>query len=125
MRETYGLEQQSLTTKQREVQQELTRWQVSDGASATISRNMPTEIGDAGRYAAAASSLYRLGQMEDVHTFDKAMELAQGMSGRRTGSAAAGMAAGTRRTGSRKDAARKPWRKADGGKHQRQRPGAV
>lgn len=81
VRETYGLEQQSLTTKQREVQQELTRWQVSDGASATISRNMPTEIGDAGRYAAAASSLYRLGQMEDVHTFDKAMELAQGMSG--------------------------------------------
>ena len=81
MRETYGLEQQSLTTKQREVQQELTRWQVSDGASATISRNMPTEIGDAGRYAAAASSLYRLGQMEDVHTFDKAMELVQGMSG--------------------------------------------
>ena len=81
MRETYGLEQQSLTTKQREVQHELTRWQVSDGASATISRNMLTEIGDAGRYAAAASSLYRLGQMEDVHTFDKAMELAQGMSG--------------------------------------------
>lgn len=81
MRETYGLEQQSLTAKQREVQQELTRWQVSDGASATISRNMPTEIGDAGRYAAAASSLYRLGQMEDVTTFDKAMELAQGMSG--------------------------------------------
>ena len=81
MRETYGLTQQSLTAKQREVQQELTRWQVSDGASATISRNMPTEIGDAGRYAAAASSLYRLGQMEDVHTFDKAMELAQGMSG--------------------------------------------
>ena len=81
VRETYGLEQQSLTTKQREVQHELTRWQVSDGASATISRNMPTEIGDAGRYAAAASSLYRLGQMEDVHTFGKAMELAQGMSG--------------------------------------------
>ena len=81
LRETYGLEQQSLTTKQREVQRELTRWQVSDGASATISRNMPTEIGDAGRYAAAASSLYRLGQMEDVPTFDKAMELAQGMSG--------------------------------------------
>ena len=81
MRETYGLEQQSLTAKQREVQQELIRWQVSDGASATISRNMPTEIGDAGRYAAAASSLYRLGQMEDVTTFNKAMELAQGMSG--------------------------------------------
>ena len=42
---------------------------------------MPAEIGDAERYAAAASSLYRLGQMEDVTTFDKAMELAQGMRG--------------------------------------------
>jgi len=81
MRETYGLTQQSLTAKQREVQQELTRWKVSDGASETISRNMPAEIGDAERYAAAASSLYRLGQMEDVTTFDKAMELAQGMRG--------------------------------------------
>ena len=81
MRETYGLTQQSLTAKQREVQQELTRWKISDGASETISRNMPTEIGDAERYAAAASSLYRLGQMEDVTTFDKAMELAQGMRG--------------------------------------------
>lgn len=81
MRETYGLTQQSLNAKQREVQQELTRWKISDGASETISRNMPAEIGDAERYAAAASSLYRLGQMEDVHTFDKAMELAQGMRG--------------------------------------------
>ena len=81
MRETYGLTQQSLTAKQREVQQELTRWKISDGASETISRNMPAEIGDAERYAAAASSLYRLGQMEDVTTFDKAMELAQGMRG--------------------------------------------
>ena len=81
MRETYVLTQQSLTAKQREVQQELTRWKISDGASETISRNMPTEIGDAERYAAAASSLYRLGQMEDVTTFDKAMELAQGMRG--------------------------------------------
>ena len=81
MRETYGLTQQSLNAKQREVQQELTRWKVSGGASETISRNMPAEIGDAERYAAAASSLYRLGQMEDVTTFDKAMELAQGMRG--------------------------------------------
>lgn len=81
LRETYGLTQQSLNAKQREVQQELTRWKISDGASETISRNMPAEIGDAERYAAAASSLYRLGQMEDVTTFDKAMELAQGMRG--------------------------------------------
>lgn len=81
LRETYGLTQQSRSTQQRQVQQELTRWKVSDAASETISKNMPVDIGDAERYAAAASSLYRLGQMEDVTTFDKAMELAQGMNG--------------------------------------------
>lgn len=81
LRETYGLTQQSRSTQQRQVQQELTRWKVSDAASETISENMPVGIGDAERYAAAASSLYRLGQMEDVTTFDKAMELAQGMNG--------------------------------------------
>jgi len=81
LRETYGLMQQSRSVQQRQVQQELTRWKVSDAASETISKNMPVGIGDAERYAAAASSLYRLGQMEDVTTFDKAMELAQGMNG--------------------------------------------
>ena len=81
LRETYGLTQQSRSTQQRQVQQELTRWKASDAASETISKNMPVGIGDAERYAAAASSLYRLGQMEDVTTFDKAMELAQGMNG--------------------------------------------
>lgn len=81
LRETYGLTQQSRSVQQRQVQQELTRWKVSDAASETISKNMPVGIGDAERYAAAASSLYRLGQMEDVNTFDKAMELAQGMNG--------------------------------------------
>ena len=81
LRETYGLTQQSRSVQQRQVQQELTRWKVSDAASETISKNMPVGIGDADRYAAAASSLYRLGQMEDVTTFDKAMELAQGMNG--------------------------------------------
>ena len=81
LRETYGLTQQSQSVQQRQVQQELTRWKVSDAASETISKNMPVGIGDAERYAAAASSLYRLGQMEDVTTFDKAMELAQGMNG--------------------------------------------
>ena len=81
LRETYGLTQQSRSVQQRQVQQELTRWKVSDAASETISKNMPVDIGDAERYAAAASSLYRLGQMEDVTTFDKAMELAQGMNG--------------------------------------------
>lgn len=53
----------------------------SEGAAQTLSRNMPTGIADESRYAAAASSLYRLGQMEDVTTFDKAMELAKGMNG--------------------------------------------
>lgn len=81
LRETYGLTQQSRSVQQRQAQQELTRWKVSDAASETISKNMPVGIGDAERYAAAASSLYRLGQMEDVTTFDKAMELAQGMNG--------------------------------------------
>ena len=81
LRETYGLTQQSQSVQQRQVQQGLTRWKVSDAASETISKNMPVGIGDAERYAAAASSLYRLGQMEDVATFDKAMELAQGMRG--------------------------------------------
>ena len=81
LRETYGLMQQSRSVQQRQVQQELTRWKVSDAASETISKNMPVGIGDAERYAAAASSLYRLGQMEDATTFDKAMELAQGMNG--------------------------------------------
>ena len=63
------------------VQRELLRWKVSEGAAQTLSRNMPTGIADESRYAAAASSLYRLGQMEDVTTFDKAMELAKGMNG--------------------------------------------
>lgn len=75
------LHQQTLTEKQREVQRELLHWKVSEGAAQTLSRNMPTGIADESRYAAAASSLYRLGQMEDVTTFDKAMELAKGMNG--------------------------------------------
>ena len=54
---------------------------MSEGAAQTLSRNMPTGIADESRYAAAASSLYRLGQMEDVTTFDKAIELAKGMNG--------------------------------------------
>ncbi len=81
MRETVGLQQRGTAEKQNSVQRELQRWKVSEGAAKTISRNMPTGIADESRYAAAASSLYRLGQMEDVTTFDKAMELAKGMNG--------------------------------------------
>ena len=81
MRETAGLEVRSEGAQKSSVQRELQRWKVSEGAAKTLSRNMPAGIADESRYAAAASSLYRLGQMEDVTTFDKAMELAKGMNG--------------------------------------------
>ena len=81
LRETAGLEMSSEGAQKSSVQRELLRWKVSEGAAQTLSRNMPTGLADESRYAAAASSLYRLGQMEDVTTFDKAMELAKGMNG--------------------------------------------
>ena len=81
LRETAGLEVRSEGAQKSSVQRELLRWKVSEGAAQTLSRNMPTGIADESRYAAAASSLYRLGQKEDVTTFDKAMELAKGMNG--------------------------------------------
>ena len=81
LRETYGLRQQSLTEKQRSVQRELSRWKVSRGASETISRMVPDSIADLDRYTSAASCMYRLGQMEGVKTFDKALELAGSTSG--------------------------------------------
>lgn len=81
LRETYGLRQQSLTEKQRRVQRELSRWKVSRGASETISRMVPDSITDLDRYTSAASCMYRLGQMEGVKTFDKALELAGSTSG--------------------------------------------
>ena len=81
LRETYGLRQQSLTEKQRGVQRELSRWKVSRGASETISRMVPDSITDLDRYTSAASCMYRLGQMEGVKTFDKALELAGSTSG--------------------------------------------
>ena len=81
LRETAGLEVRSEGAQKSSVQRELLRWKVSEGAAQTLSRNMPAGIADESRYAAAASSLYRLGQMEDVTTFEKAMELAKGMNG--------------------------------------------
>lgn len=81
LRETYGLRQQSLTEKQRSVQRELSQWKVSRGASETISRMVPDSITDLDRYTSAASCMYRLGQMEGVKTFDKALELAGSTSG--------------------------------------------
>lgn len=81
LRETAGLEVRSEGAQKNSIQRELLRWKVSEGAAQTLSRNMPAGIADESRYAAAASSLYRLGQMEDVTTFEKAMELAKGMNG--------------------------------------------
>lgn len=80
LRRTAGLQQQTLTEKQREVQRVLTDWKVSEGAAETISRMVPDSIADLERYTAAASSMYRMGQMDGVKTFDKALELAGGMN---------------------------------------------
>ena len=80
LRRTVGLRQQTLTEKQREVQRVLTDWKVSEGAAETISRMVPDSVADLEHYTAAASSMYRMGQMDGVKTFDKALELAGGMN---------------------------------------------
>ena len=80
LKRTAGLQQQTLTEKQRSVQRELTNWKVSKGAAETISRMVPDSIADLGTYTAAASSMYRMGQMDSVKTFEKALELAGGMN---------------------------------------------
>ena len=80
LRRTAGLQQQTLTEKQREVQRVLTDWKVSEGAAETISRMVPDSVADLEHYTAAASSMYRMGQMDGVKTFDKALELAGGMN---------------------------------------------
>ena len=80
-RETYGLRE----TESREAQQSgtegtLRSWGVSETAAKEIGQKLP-EGTNAERYAAAASTLYRLGQMEDVKSFDRALELAGSGSG--------------------------------------------
>lgn len=80
MRETLGMTRQTLNQKQYSVQKELERWKVSRGASETISRMVPDSISDLSRYTTAASSLYRMGQMEGVKSFDQALKLAGGMN---------------------------------------------
>ena len=77
LRRTAGLQQQTLTEKQREVQRVLTDWKVSEGAAETISRMVPDSVADLEHYTAAASSMC---QMDGVKTFDKALELAGGMN---------------------------------------------
>ena len=81
MRETYGMEaQRTESQKQARTEQVLRSWKVGEKAAQEISRKQPEGV-DSDRYAAAASTLYRLGQMEDVKTFDQALELAGTGSG--------------------------------------------
>jgi len=81
MRETYGMEvPRTEGQKQARTEQVLRSWKVGEKAAQEISRKQPEGV-DSDRYAAAASTLYRLGQMEDVKTFDQALELAGTGSG--------------------------------------------
>lgn len=81
MRETYGMEApRTEGQKQARTEQVLRSWKVGEKSAQEISRKQPEGV-DSDRYAAAASTLYRLGQMEDVKTFDQALELAGTGSG--------------------------------------------
>ena len=81
MRETYGMEApRTEGQKQARTEQVLRSWKVSEKAAQEISLKQPEGV-DSDRYAAAASTLYRLGQMEDVKNFDQALELAGTGSG--------------------------------------------
>ena len=81
MRETYGMEApRTEGQKQARTEQVLRSWGVSKTAAQEIGQKLPKET-NIDRYAAAASTLYRLGQMEDVKTFDQALELAGTGSG--------------------------------------------
>lgn len=81
MRETYGMEApRTEGQKQARMEQVLRSWKVGEKAAQEISRKQPEGV-DSDRYAAAASTLYRLGQMEDVKNFDQALELAGTGSG--------------------------------------------
>ena len=76
MRETYGLEApKTQEQKAYYTEQKMRSWDVSEKAARHLSQQLPKDV-NADTYVAAASSLYRLGQMEDVDTFDKALRLA-------------------------------------------------
>lgn len=82
MRETYGLREPSgQTARQSEVQRQLEQWGVESGktkAAQDISQKLPANV-DADRYAAAASTIYHLAQMDEVKSFDDALRLADVM----------------------------------------------
>ena len=79
MRETYGLREPSgQTARQSEVQRQLEQWGVESGktkAAQDISQKLPANV-DTDRYAAAASTIYHLAQMDEVKSFDDALRLA-------------------------------------------------
>ena len=76
LRETIGLQEAPTESqKMNRVEQKLRSWQVSEKASENLSKQMPSGL-NADTYAAAVSSMYRLGQMQDVDSFDKALRLA-------------------------------------------------
>ena len=79
MRETYGLREPSgQTARKSEVQRQLEQWGVESGktkAAQDISQKLPANV-DADRYAAAASTIYHLAQMDEVKSFDDALRLA-------------------------------------------------
>lgn len=79
--ETYGWKHRGLRARSRPGRSRCCgagRW--AKKAAQEISRKQPEGV-DSDRYAAATSTLYRLGQMEDVKTFDQALELAGTGSG--------------------------------------------
>lgn len=82
LRETYGLkEPDRQTARQSEVQRQLEQWGVESGktkAAQDISQKLPANV-DADRYAAAASTIYHLAQMDEVKSFDDALRLAGAM----------------------------------------------
>ncbi len=82
LRETYGLREPSgQTARQSEVQRQLEQWGVESGktkAAQDISQKLPANV-DADRYAAAASTIYHLAQMDEVKSFDDALRLAGAM----------------------------------------------
>lgn len=79
LQETYGLREPSgQTARQSEVQRQLEQWGVESGktkAAQDISQKLPANV-DADRYAAAASTIYHLAQMDEVKSFDDALRLA-------------------------------------------------
>ena len=81
LRETYGLrEPSSQTARQAEVASTLKQWGIkSDSAVQDISQKLPKGV-EAKRYAAAASTIYRVAQMEEVKSFDDALKLAGAMN---------------------------------------------